>query len=79
MKLDAERWKVSDRSTKENRYIWSNKGKWWCAFTMVTEDGTQSVRVRFSLKTHDVELARRRRDRLIKVINSSDRPIEINM
>ncbi|MGE3275185.1 MAG: hypothetical protein AB7O67_08730 [Vicinamibacterales bacterium] len=48
--------------TSENHHLWKNGRFWWVAFT-VLQDGYRQHRVRESLRTDDVELARRRRDR----------------
>ena len=47
-----------------NHNLWRNGRLWWVAFT-VLEDGWRQERIRLSLKTDDVEEARRRRDELI--------------
>ncbi len=46
-----------------NHHLWNNRGVWWCHLTVHKSDAT-AERLRFSLKTHDVDLARRRRDRI---------------
>ena len=43
-----------------------NRGTWWCNVTVRTE--VTSERIRFSLKTKDVDKARTRRDRVFKGI-----------
>jgi hypothetical protein len=43
-----------------NHHLWRNGRLWWVAFTV--HHGYQQERVRFSLRTDDVEQARRRRD-----------------
>lgn len=63
------KWSVLGRSSKQDRYIWLNRDVWWCSLTLVSDDGLYSRRARFSLKTRDVEEARRRRDRVIAGIN----------
>jgi hypothetical protein len=44
-----------------NHHLWRNKRFWWTAFTVI-RDGYQQLRVRESLRTEDVAVARRRRD-----------------
>ena len=46
-----------------DHHLWRNGRLWWIAFT-VHQDHRQE-RIRFSLGTPDVELARRRRDALL--------------
>ena len=43
-----------------DHHLWRNGRLWWIAFTV--HRGHLQDRVRFSLGTHDVEQARRRRD-----------------
>ena len=50
-----------------NHHLWNNRGTWWCHFTLHKPDYT-AERVRVSLKTRDLELARRRRDTLLAAI-----------
>lgn len=50
-----------------NHHLWNNRGTWWCHFTLHKPDYT-AERVRVSLKTRDLELARRRRDTLLASI-----------
>jgi len=46
---------------KANHHIWNNNGTWWLHYTLHLADYTKR-RVRESLRTRDVEEARRRRD-----------------
>lgn len=46
-----------------NHHLWNNRGVWWCHLTLHKTDAT-SERMRFSLKTRDVEQARQRRDNI---------------
>ena len=57
--------KINDDN--ENHHLWNNRGIWWCHVTVHKPDAT-SERMRFSLKTKDVEKARERRDRIFKKI-----------
>lgn len=54
---------------RPNRYIWLNGRTFWCKLTFRRSDGS-SDRMEFNLKTHDVEVARRRRDRMIADIQA---------
>ncbi len=46
-----------------NHHLWRNGRFWWIAFTVHTPD-YRTHRLRFSLKTEDLEEARERRDRV---------------
>ncbi|MCP5540614.1 MAG: hypothetical protein H7A52_10795 [Akkermansiaceae bacterium] len=50
-----------------NHHLWNNRGTWWCHFTVHQSDYT-AERVRVSLKTRDLNLARRRRDELLAAL-----------
>jgi len=58
---------LASRVTDENpnHHLWNNRGTWWCHFTLHRSDFT-AERIRVSLKTSDLELARRRRDNLLQ-------------
>lgn len=49
----------------DNHHLWRNGRLWWVAFVALA-DGVRQVRIRQSLKTDDVEVARARRDALIE-------------
>lgn len=53
-----------------NHHIWLNRGVWWCHFTV--HQNAESKRIRFSLKTTDVEVARKRRDKIIYSFQEND-------
>ena len=55
--------KLSIRVSEGNRlhHLWNNNGTWWLHYTEHLADFTKR-RVRRSLRTHDLELAIRRRD-----------------
>ena len=57
---------LSIRFTKNNpnHHLWLNNGTWWCDFTLKSSTG-RSRRVRKSLKTADLEKARRSRDNIL--------------
>ena len=48
-------------NTNLNRNIWNNNGTWWAHYTVHNDDYTKQ-RVRVSLGTDDVEIARALRD-----------------
>lgn len=50
-----------------NHHLWNNRGTWWCHFTLHRPDYT-AERIRVSLKTRDIDLARSRRDELLAAI-----------
>lgn len=47
-----------------NHHLWRNGRRWWIAIVLVAKDGLRH-RVRRSLGTDDVVVARRRRDALV--------------
>lgn len=53
-----------DGKTNPDHHLWNNRGTWWCHFTLHHPDHT-AERVRVSLKTRDLAVARRRRDELL--------------
>lgn len=55
----------------ENHHLWNNRGVWWCHMTLHRPDST-SQRMRFSLKTKDLQKARERRDRIFQKIAQMD-------
>jgi hypothetical protein len=59
--LDLER----SGGIDQNHHLWRNGRLWWIAFTV--HRGVQQERVRYSLGTADVEVARRRRDRALAI------------
>lgn len=50
-----------------NHHLWNNNGTYWCHFTLKSASGSIQ-RVRRSLKTRDLEKARRCRDKLLAAI-----------
>ena len=44
-------------------HLWNNHGVWWIHYTILI-NGVRQRRMRLSLRTRDVEVARERRDRL---------------
>ena len=57
---------LASRGAQNNpdHHLWDNRGTWWCHFTLHKADYT-SERIRVSLKTRDLLVARRRRDELL--------------
>ena len=53
------------RNNSPNHHIYLNNGTWCLGFTVHHPDFT-SERVRKSLSTHNVEVARQRRDEILK-------------
>lgn len=47
-----------------NHHLWNNNGTWWVHFTLRSSTGAKK-RHRISLKTPDLESARRKRDRIL--------------
>ena len=50
-----------------NHHLWNNNGTWYVAYTVQTSPFT-AERVRASLKTRSLAVARRRRDRLFREV-----------
>ena len=57
--------KLSVRVNRKNsnHHLWNNNGKWWCHLTVHKPDYTVERR-RLSLNTRDLDIAKRRRDKL---------------
>jgi hypothetical protein len=53
-----------------DHHLWRNGRLWWVAFTVI-HDGWRQERVRVSLQTDDVEIARRRRDDLLRLVKEA--------
>jgi hypothetical protein len=52
------------KKTPANHHLWLNGRLWWIAFTIHRPDWTKH-RIRLSLKTDELGVARRRRDRIL--------------
>lgn len=67
-----ERWRlVENKNAKKNdvHHLYQNHGlDWWINFTLHDLSTYKSKRFRFSLKTKDVEKAKKRRDKILKEI-----------
>ena len=57
--------RISD--SNPNHHLWNNNGTWWLHYTEHLADFTKR-RVRRSLRTHDLELAIRRRDEALSSV-----------
>jgi hypothetical protein len=53
------------KNTNPNHHIWNNNGTYWCHYTVHNDDYTKQ-RVRVSLGTNDVKIARALRDFLMQ-------------
>jgi hypothetical protein len=51
-------------ATNPDHHLWNKNGTWWCHLTLHTPDGRKH-RVRRSLRTSQLDAARRRRDALL--------------
>ena len=69
--LDIERLApgLFPEDTVPNHHLWRNGRLWWIAFTI--HRGHLQERVRFSLRTAEVEEARRRRDRILALVDQA--------
>ncbi len=67
--MAAKKTKIALRINDENpnHHLWNNRGVWWCHVTVHRSDAT-AERLRFSLKTRDIEKARTLRDRIFSDI-----------
>ena len=52
------------KTTGANHHLWNNHGTWWFHGTEHRPDGT-AARIRVSLRTDDIAMARRLRDRIL--------------
>jgi hypothetical protein len=55
--------------TNPNHHLMNNHGTWWIRFTLRSTEGT-SKRPAYSLKTPDLETARRKRDRILAALEA---------
>ena len=56
---------MKNKNPNPNHNIWNNNGTWWCHYTVHNDDYTKK-RVRVSLGTDDVAIARALRDFLME-------------
>lgn len=54
-----------------DHHLWKNGRLWWIAFTIHTPDWRRK-RLRFSLGTADIQLARERRDAVLRGFEASE-------
>lgn len=58
-----------------DHHLWNNNGTWWCHYTL--HRGPRKQRCRVSLETHELPLARTRRDELfasLRRLSDSNQP-----
>lgn len=56
-------------TSNPNHNLWNNNGTWWINFTVLSRKHPRAERVRFSLRTRDLDLARLRRDEILSVFS----------
>ena len=56
-------------SSNPNHHLWLNNGTWFAAYTVLTSPLT-AERIRTSLRTKDVSVARQRRDQLFQEVDN---------
>jgi hypothetical protein len=61
------------RAGNANHHLWNNHGTWWCHLTLHLPDYTKK-RLRLSLGTGDVSLARRLRDSTLALFGGRVQP-----
>jgi RNA polymerase sigma factor (sigma-70 family) len=73
--LPAKPYRLKMRAMEKNpnHHIWNNNGTWYCKFVLILANGERSV-ICNSLDTKDVEVARRKRDVLIRLYNEPAKP-----
>ena len=59
------------RAANPHHHLFNNNGNWWCQFTVHRADHT-TERVRVSLQTDDVEVARSRRNGLFPLVDVAE-------
>jgi len=62
--MEGSRLAIKVPGGRDDHHLWNNHGIWWCHYTVHHPDYTKQ-RVRCSLGTSDVAVARMRRDRLL--------------
>jgi hypothetical protein len=67
----STRLEIRNSPNNPNHHLWWNNGIWWCHITLRPAN-RPTMRKRFSLKTHDLDIARTRRDRIIQAIQNSN-------
>lgn len=64
------RWRTS-RPIEEidgEQLLWNNRGVWWLAVTLICDETNQKHRLRVSLRTRNLETAKRRRKKALEKI-----------
>ena len=61
---------IRSTPSNSNHHLWNNNGTWWCHFTLRDATG-RTRRIRLSLKTTDMEKARRKRDQVLAAIQNA--------
>ena len=59
-----------------NHHLWDNNGTWWCHYTVHPTEHTKR-RERVSLRTHNIDQARVRRDALFASLSPVPTPVSI--
>ncbi len=67
---DTPRLAIRRSPANPNHHLWLNNGVWWCHVTL-KPSATGSVRKRFSLKTHSLEAAKNKRDRILTALRTT--------
>lgn len=55
--------------TNPNHHLWNNNGTWWIRFTLGSTE-RESMRHAYSLKTSNLEAARRKRDGILAALEA---------
>ncbi len=63
-KMSGQNLSIRLNSDNPNHHLWNNHGTWWLHYTLHLPDHTKK-RIRKSLRTQDVEEARRLRDKFL--------------
>ena len=60
--------------TNPDHHLYNNNGTWWMHYTAYTSPST-TQRIRRSLKTHDLDVAREKRDAIFADLFSEEREV----
>ncbi len=63
----AQQLSVRCQPGNPDHHLWNNNGTFWCHYTVHLPDFTKQ-RVRLSLGTHDLHIARQKRDSLLRLL-----------
>jgi hypothetical protein len=61
---------MPERMPNPNHHLWNNNGVWFINYTVYPTPFTKE-RIRRSMQTKDIEIARERRDRFLEALQSS--------